>query len=79
MADTPIHSEPALVEAIDGSVVMDCPDASENRPHASKVRMTPAAAEETSERLLEGAMKARGQSYFARDRATKPAPHPRRR
>jgi hypothetical protein len=26
--------------------------------------MTPGAAEETSERLLQGAMKARGQRYF---------------
>jgi hypothetical protein len=31
---------------------------------AVDVRMTPAAAEETSERLLQGAMKARGQRYF---------------
>ena len=33
-------------------------------PDAVDVRITPEAAEETSERLSTGAMKARGQRYF---------------
>ena len=55
-----IYNEPTRVEAEDGAVILKGPDAVD-------VRMTPAAAEETSERLLEGAMKARGQRYFTDD------------
>jgi hypothetical protein len=57
MPNHQLHDEPALVEAEDGAVVLKCPDVAD-------VWMTPGAAEETSERLLEGAMKARGQRYF---------------
>ena len=60
MPDDPIYNEPARVEAEDGAVILKGPDAVD-------VRMTPGAAEETSERLLEGAMKARGQRYFTDD------------
>ncbi|MDQ3478439.1 MAG: hypothetical protein M3438_04690 [Pseudomonadota bacterium] len=60
MPEDRIFDEPALVEAVDGSVLLSCPE-------AVAVRMTPSAAEETSERLLEGAMKARGQRYFTDD------------
>ncbi|HVL79053.1 MAG TPA: hypothetical protein VM346_07160 [Sphingomicrobium sp.] len=52
-----IYDEPSIVEAEDGAVRM-------KGPEAVDVRFTPDAAEETSERLLEGAMKARGQRYF---------------
>lgn len=51
------YDEPSNVDAEDGEVIVKGPDAVD-------VRMTPKAAEETSERLLEGAMKARGQRYF---------------
>lgn len=57
MIEPEIHDEPSDVDAEAGAVVVRGPDAVE-------VRMTPNAAEETSERLLEGAMKARGQRYF---------------
>jgi hypothetical protein len=56
--DTPeIYDEPSEIEAEAGAVLVKGPDAVD-------VRLTPEAAEETSERLLEGAMKARGQRYF---------------
>lgn len=60
MSDEPdleVYDEPSLVDADGGNVRQKGPDAVD-------VRMTPAAAEETSERLLQGAMKARGQRYF---------------
>ncbi len=57
MPNPQLCDEPALVEAEDGAVILKFPGSVE-------VRMTPGAAEETSERLLEGAMKARGQRYF---------------
>jgi hypothetical protein len=55
--DSEIYDEPSAVDADAGAV-------RQNGPDAVDVRMTPAAAEETSERLLQGAMKARGQRYF---------------
>jgi hypothetical protein len=55
--DREIYDEPSAVDADEGNVRQKGPDAVD-------VRMTPAAAEETSERLLQGAMKARGQRYF---------------
>jgi len=55
--DLEIYDEASAVDADDGAVRQKGPD-------AVNVRMTPEAAEETSERLLEGAMKARGQRYF---------------
>ena len=57
MTDSQIYDEASNVDAEDGAVVVRGPDAVD-------VRMTPNAAEETSEKLLEGAMKARGQRYF---------------
>lgn len=56
-----IHDEPSEVDARDGAVLVKGPDGVD-------VRLTPNAAEETSERLLEAAMKARGQRYFEEDR-----------
>ena len=60
MPDQQIYNQPTEVDAEDGAVIL-------KGPNAVDVRMTPAAAEETSERLLEGAMKARGQRYFTDD------------
>lgn len=48
------------VDAVDGCVVL-------KGPSQVEVRFTPNAAEETSERLLEAAMKARGQLYFSQN------------
>jgi hypothetical protein len=56
-ANSEIYDEPSAVDADEGNVRQKGPDAVD-------VRMTPAAAEETSERLLQAAMKARGQLYF---------------
>jgi hypothetical protein len=58
MNDKEIYDEPSDVDAEDGIVLVRGPD------HVH-VQMTPDAAEETSERLITGAMKARGQRYFA--------------
>ena len=55
-----IHDEPSEVDAKDGAVLV-------KGPNQVDVRLTPSAAEETSERLLQGAMKARGQRYFEED------------
>lgn len=57
MTDQQIYDDPSDVDAEDGAVIVKGPDAVD-------VRLTPGAAEETSERLLENAMKARGQRYF---------------
>ena len=56
--DRTIYDEAGNVDATDGIVSMKGPDAVD-------IRLTPEAAEETSERLNTGAMKARGQKYFA--------------
>ena len=58
MTDKTIYDEPGDVDAEDGVVVQKGPDAVD-------IRMTPEAAEETSERLNTGAMKARGQRFFS--------------
>src|SRR6476469_8593581 len=50
-----IYNEPSTVSAVDGTVEVDGPDAVD-------VALTPEAAEETSDRLLSGALKARGQA-----------------
>ena len=56
--DSPdVYDDPSEIDAEDGTVVVKGPDRVD-------VRLTPKAAEETSERLLEGAMKARGQRYL---------------
>ena len=60
MPNDEVYDEPSNVDAEDGAVIL-------MGPGAVEVRMTPAAAEETSERLLEAAMKARGQRYFTDD------------
>lgn len=52
-----IHDEPCEVDAKDGVVVV-------KGPRKVGFRLTAGAAEETSERLLQAAMKARGQRYF---------------
>ena len=57
MVDDKIYDDPSEVDAKDGTVVVNGPD-------AVAVRLTSKAAEETSDRLLEGALKARGQRYF---------------
>ena len=49
-----IYDEPSEVDAVEGQVAVSGPD-------AVSVFLTPEAAEETSHRLLEGAMEARGQ------------------
>lgn len=61
-----IHDEPSLVAADDGHVAITGPDSVD-------VWLTADAAEETSHRLLTGAMTARGQIYLAgRPPAVKP-------
>ena len=54
MDDKTIYEDPSDVEADDGIVSVDGPDAVD-------VKLTPDAAAETSHRLLKGAMKAQGQ------------------
>ena len=61
MTDDNIYDQPSKVDADNGVVIVKGPDAVD-------VRLTAGAAEETSERLLQGAMKARGQRYFREDR-----------
>ena len=58
MENEKIYDEASEVDAEDGIVNVKGPDAGD-------VRLTPDAAEETSERLNTGAMKARGQRHFA--------------
>ena len=53
MANKKIYDEPSKVTAEDGIVAVEGPDAVD-------VRMTPEAADETSRRLLFGAMQALG-------------------
>ena len=57
MPDKRIYDEASEIDAEDGVVSLKGPDDVD-------VRLTPDAAEETSERLNTGAMKARGQLYF---------------
>jgi hypothetical protein len=52
--DDQVYAEPSAVEAKEGNVKVDGPDAVD-------VALTPEAAEETSERLLAKSLKARGQ------------------
>ena len=56
-----VHDEPSEVFAEAGVVAL-------KGPGELQVRFTPEAAEETSNRILEGSMKARGQDYFTRRR-----------
>ncbi|HEX8839340.1 MAG TPA: hypothetical protein VF750_02590 [Sphingomicrobium sp.] len=60
MSDKPIvYDEASDVKAVDGSVDVDGPDAVD-------VTLTPEAAEETSERLMDASVKARGQRRLKR-------------
>jgi hypothetical protein len=59
--DDRVYDEPTVVDAEDGKVVLDGPD-------GVAVLMTPEAAMETSDRLLEGAAKAVGQQVQERNR-----------
>jgi hypothetical protein len=54
-----VYEDPSVVNAVDGNVEVNGADAVE-------VTMTPEAAEETSERLLGQAFKARGQRRLKR-------------
>ena len=58
MGQKQIYNKASDVTVEDGVVNVDGPDAVD-------VALTPDAAMETSDRLLEGAMNARGQKYFA--------------
>ena len=57
MSDRKIYQQPSSVTAEDGEVLVKGPD------HVDVI-LSPEAAEETSNRLLEGSMKARGQQLF---------------
>ena len=57
MDEKPIYEQPSDVRAEEGDVLVKGPDNVD-------VGLTPEAAEETSNRLLEGAMKARGQRHL---------------
>jgi hypothetical protein len=59
MADKQVYTAPSKVSAVKGAVEVDGPDQVD-------VTMTPEAAEETSERLTEEAVRARGQRRLAR-------------
>ena len=55
-----LFDEPSDVDAEEGNVKV-------KGPGRTKIWFTPEAAEETSDRLSTGAMKARGQRYFSKD------------
>ena len=57
--DNLIHSRPSDVTAEEGAVCVKGPDAVD-------VKLTPEAAEETSDRLVDGAVTARGQRRLGR-------------
>ncbi|HEU4704323.1 MAG TPA: hypothetical protein VFS45_01235 [Sphingomicrobium sp.] len=57
MQDRKIYHQPSAVTAEEGDVLVKGPDDVD-------VGMTPEAAEETSNRQLEGSMKARGQRHL---------------
>lgn len=56
---TIVHDEASEVKAVNGGVDVDGPDAVD-------VTLTPDAAEETSERLMEASVRARGQQRLKR-------------
>lgn len=60
--DSKVHDSPSEVGAEEGVVVVDGPD-------GVAVSLTPEAAAETSERLLFGAAKARGQEIAEEKRS----------
>jgi hypothetical protein len=53
--DSEVYDEATKVSAKDGEVILDGPDGVD-------VKLTPDAAEQTGDRLLEESMRARGQS-----------------
>lgn len=57
MTNKKIYEQPSKVTAKDGEVLVEGPDGVD-------VGLTPEAAEETSQRLLDGSMKARGQRHM---------------
>jgi hypothetical protein len=61
MPDEEIYDEPSEVRADDGVVKVKGPDSVD-------IQMTAEAADETSERLLYGALKARGQKVSEKGR-----------
>ena len=69
MADDKIYEEPSKVTVKDGVVSVKGPDAVD-------VKMTAEAADETSERLLYGAMQALGQKIQEEAREKKPSEGP---
>ena len=58
MSDDHIYDEPSKVTAEDGAIVVDGPDGVD-------LKLTIDAADETSQRLLDAAMKVRGQNRIA--------------
>ena len=59
MNDDKLYDEATEVTAKDGEVILDGPDAVD-------VKITPEAAEETADNLIQGAMKATGQRRLNR-------------
>lgn len=59
MTDGKFYDEASNVSAEDGQVVVDGPDGVD-------VRLTPEAAEQTADRLIEEAVRARGQRRLGR-------------
>jgi len=57
MVDNTVFDEATKVTAKDGEVILDGPDGVD-------VKVTPAAAEETADNLIEGAAEAAGQRRF---------------
>ena len=64
MAQDKLYDEATKVTAKDGEVILDGPD-------AVNVKITPEAAEETADNLIDGAVTAAGQRRL-RDRTHKP-------
>lgn len=64
MEDGKTYEEPSQVTAQDGAVKLDGPDAVD-------VTMTPEAAEETAERMVDQAVMARGQRIMKHIKVTK--------
>ena len=58
--DDKLYDEASDIDAEEGNVKL-------KGPGRAKIWFTPEAAEETSERLHTGAMKARGQRYFSKE------------
>ena len=56
MADRPTYDEPSQIKEKDGEVLVDGPD-------GVAVSLTPEAAAETSDRMMEGAATAAGQRH----------------